>query len=76
MPAPSDSADYSDVGSFFKSLNFDFSSIGKALSGSFSLVTGFASMIGTIFQNFFGDAVGIIALLAIGICIILRVLGR
>ena len=76
VPAPSDSADYSDVGSFFKSLNFDFSSIGKALSGSFSLVTGFASMIGTIFQNFFGDAVGIIALLAIGICIILRVLGR
>lgn len=76
VPAPSDSADYSDVGSFFKSLNFDFSSIGKALSGSFSLVTGFASMIGTIFQNFFGDAVGIIALLAIGICIVLRVLGR
>lgn len=71
-----DEADYSDVGSFFKSLNFDFSSIGKALSGSFSLVTGFASMIGTIFQNFFGDAVGIIALLAIGICIVLRVLGR
>ena len=76
VPAPSDSADYSDVGSFFKSLNFDFSSIGKALSGSFSLVTGFASMIGTIFQKFFGDAVGIIALLAIGICIVLRVLGR
>lgn len=71
-----DEADYSDVGSFFKSLNFDFSSIGKALSGSFSLVTGFASMIGSIFQNFFGDAVGIIALLAIGICIVLRVLGR
>lgn len=69
-------ADYSDVGSFFKSLNFDFSSIGNALSGSFSLVTGFASMIGSIFQNFFGDAVGIIALLAIGICIVLRVLGR
>lgn len=76
VPAPSDSADYSDVGSFFKSLNFDFSSIGKALSGSFSLVTGFASMIGTIFQNFFGEAVRIIALLAIGICIVLRVLGR
>lgn len=76
VPTPSDSADYSDVGSFFKSLNFDFSSIGKALSGSFSLVTGFASMIGSIFQNFFGDAVGIIALLAIGICIVLRVLGR
>lgn len=71
-----DEADYSDVGSFFKSLNFDFSSIGKALSRSFSLVTGFASMIGTIFQNFFGEAVGIIALLAIGICIVLRVLGR
>jgi len=33
-------------------------------------------MIGSIFQNFFGDAVGIIALLAIGICIVLRVLGR
>lgn len=76
VPAPSDSADYSDVGSFFKSLNFDFSSIGKALSGTFSLVTGFASMIGSIFQNFFGDAVGIIALLAIGVCIVLRVLGR
>lgn len=71
-----DEVDYSDVGSFFKSLNFDFSSIGKALSGSFSLVTGFASMIGSIFQNLFGDAVGIIALLAIGICIVLRVLGR
>lgn len=71
-----DEADYSDVGSFFKSLNFDFSSIGKALSGSFSLVTGFASMIGNIFQNFFGDAVGVVALLAIGICIVLRVLGR
>lgn len=71
-----DEADYSDVGSFFKSLNFDFSSIGKALSGSFSLVTGFASMIGNVFSSFFGDAIGIIALLAIGICIVLRVLGR
>ena len=71
-----DEADYSDVGSFFKSLNFDFSSIGKALTGSFSLVTGFASMIGNIFQNFFGEAVGVVALLAIGICIVLRVLGR
>lgn len=71
-----DEADYSDLGSFLKSFNFDFSSIGNAISGSFSLVTGFASMIGNIFQNFFGDGVGIIALLAIGICVVLRVLGR
>lgn len=71
-----DEADYSDLGSFIKSFNFDFSSIGNAISGSFSLVTGFASMIGNIFQNFFGDGVGIIALLAIGICVVLRVLGR
>lgn len=71
-----DEADYSDLGSFIKSINFDFSDIGKAISGSFSLVTGFASMIGNVFQNFFGEAVGIIALLAIGVCVVLRVLGR
>ena len=55
---------------------FDFSSITNAISGTFTLAASFASMIGNIFQNFFGEAVGIIALLAIGICVVLRLLGR
>ena len=66
----------SSITDWVKNFKFDFSAITGAIQGSFSLVTSFASLIGNIFQNFFGDAVGVVALLAIGICVVLRLVGR
>ena len=70
---PSESTSVID---WVKNFKFDFSSITNAIQGSFSLVTGFASMIGSVFQNFFGEGVAIVAMLAIGICVVLRLVGR
>lgn len=72
----SSSGGFSSITDWVKNFKFDFSSITNAITGSFTLVTGFASMIGSIFQNFFGEAVGVVALLAIGICVVLRLVGR
>ena len=66
----------SSITDWVKNFKFDFSAITGAIQGSFSLVTSFASLIGNIFQNFFGEAVGVVALLAIGICVVLRLVGR
>lgn len=66
----------SGITDWIKNFKFDFSSIVNAIQGSFSLVTAFASMIGSVFQSFFGEAVGIVAVLAIGICVVLRLVGR
>lgn len=53
-----------------------FSSIGDALSSLFSMVSGFASAVGSILAAVFGNAFGLIALCAVGAVIVLRVLGR
>lgn len=72
----SSSGGLSSITDWVKNFKFDFSAITGAIQGSFSLVTSFASLIGNIFQNFFGEAVGVVALLAIGICVVLRLVGR
>lgn len=61
---------------WFKNFKFDFSSITNAITGTFSLAASFASLIGSVFQNFFGESVAILAMLAIGICVVLRLVGR
>lgn len=61
---------------WFKDFKFDFSSITNAITGTFTLAASFASLIGSVFQNFFGESVAILAMLAIGICVVLRLVGR
>lgn len=54
----------------------NFSSVGDALFSLFSMVSGFASAVGSILSAVFGNAFGMIALCAVGAVIVLRVLGR
>lgn len=68
--------DSSSIIDWVKNFKFDFSTVTNALSGTFTLATSFASMIGNVFQNFFGEGVATIALLAIAVCVILRLVGR
>lgn len=53
-----------------------FSAIGDALSGLFSMVSGFASAVGSVLASIFGNAFGWVALSALGAVIVLRVVGR
>lgn len=72
----STSGESTSVLDWITNFKFDFSSITNAISGTFTLAASFASMIGNVFQNFFGEGVATISLLAIAVCVILRLVGR
>lgn len=71
--AVSDSTSFIDM---ITNGKFTFSAIGNALSGLFSMVSGFASAVGSVLASIFGDAFGWVALSALGAVIVLRVVGR